>query len=99
MSIITPKRSEERVSRNDETDLVCRLLLEKKSAGRRSWLAARLPKPAGAAVQHRAAERVCGLPRDAGPFFSQLGAGRRPLHSFPTRRSSDLAPKGTKNGF
>src|SRR5438552_10121869 len=31
----TPKRSEERFSRNAETDLVCRLLLEKKN--RMSW--------------------------------------------------------------
>src|SRR2546430_13621334 len=31
-SAITLKRSEERFSRNAETDLVCRLLLEKKNA-------------------------------------------------------------------
>src|SRR5436309_4078035 len=31
---ITVRRSEERFSRNAETDLVCRLLLEKKSARR-----------------------------------------------------------------
>src|SRR5205809_801004 len=36
MSIITPKRrSEERFSRNAETDLVCRLLLEKKNSSLR----------------------------------------------------------------
>src|SRR5437588_274816 len=32
---LTPDRSEERFSRNAETDLVCRLLLEKKKTGRR----------------------------------------------------------------
>src|SRR5436190_12729760 len=45
-------RSEERLSRNAETDLVCRLLLEKKNGNRlgcarRSWGSARrLPTPA-----------------------------------------------------
>src|SRR5436305_2544414 len=45
------KRSEERFSRNAETDLVCRLLLEKKklrSAARRRWpwrQRTRLPQP------------------------------------------------------
>src|SRR5437764_5794941 len=36
LSLATPSRwrSEERFSRNAETDLVCRLLLEKKNAGR-----------------------------------------------------------------
>src|SRR5207248_7675601 len=34
-SIILIKRSEERFSRNAETDLVCRLLLEKKKKNRR----------------------------------------------------------------
>src|SRR5437588_3577836 len=33
MVVIIPSRSEERFSRNAETDLVCRLLLEKKHCG------------------------------------------------------------------
>src|SRR5438552_5671953 len=33
MVVIIPSRSEERFSRNAETDLVCRLLLEKKKKG------------------------------------------------------------------
>src|SRR5438876_1197937 len=57
-------RSEERFSRNAETDLVCRLLLEKKKT----------------AYQHTkdrsSCFKYCRAPRD--------------LHSFPTRRSSDL---------
>src|SRR5438874_7392661 len=35
MVVIIPSRSEERFSRNAETDLVCRLLLEKKKGQRR----------------------------------------------------------------
>src|SRR5690349_23244049 len=49
-------RSEERFSRNAETDLVCRLLLEKKKTYRRTVLSTRLdrclsprPEPAGRA--------------------------------------------------
>src|SRR5438309_2373549 len=40
------RRSEERFSRNAETDLVCRLLLEKKKteSGARIWQVAPLPK-------------------------------------------------------
>src|SRR5437660_3834731 len=37
-SINRPQRSEERFSRNAETDFVCRLLLEKKNSGRPSRL-------------------------------------------------------------
>src|SRR5436305_6755407 len=39
----TMKRSEERFSRNAETDLVCRLLLEKKKKKRKRTLKYRLP--------------------------------------------------------
>src|SRR5947207_12676580 len=53
-------RSEERFSRNAETDLVCRLLLEKKRSsnmtGSRSW-------PASAAPCCRSATLVCGCRR------------------------------------
>src|SRR5438034_6933675 len=38
-------RSEERFSRNAETELVCRLLLEKKKIARRTVDAARVPTP------------------------------------------------------
>src|SRR5438876_5580160 len=38
-------RSEERVSRNAETDLVCRLLLEKKTETERRQFVARPPPP------------------------------------------------------
>src|SRR5439155_8788722 len=34
---LNAKRSEERFSRNAETDLVCRLLLEKKKIGENGW--------------------------------------------------------------
>src|SRR5436853_2369217 len=38
LGTISGKRSEERFSRNAETDLVCRLLLEKKKRGKRRRL-------------------------------------------------------------
>src|SRR4051812_5533794 len=47
-------RSEERFSRNAETDLVCRLLLEKKKRGRRDLRAARAPE-----AQHAGHHAVC----------------------------------------
>src|SRR5205809_5024354 len=40
MTLTTEVRSEERFSRNAETDLVCRLLLEKKKISRRCGLTA-----------------------------------------------------------
>src|SRR5215218_2442071 len=58
-------RSEEQFSRNAETELVCRLLLEKK-------------KPHS-------------LLLDVLFFFFKGYGVHRYLHSFPTRRSSDLA--------
>src|SRR5438046_7796860 len=52
-STLTLKRSEERFSRNAETDLVCRLLLEKKTNGK--WWArqARGAGPANGRHQRR----------------------------------------------
>src|SRR5206468_8739048 len=50
---LSPLRSEERFSRNAETDLVCRLLLEKKKkipGSPRHWMAASRPISAGKAV-------------------------------------------------
>src|SRR5438270_9670187 len=41
---ILAQRSEERFSRNAETDLVCRLLLEKKKPGSPAHLAVRAPR-------------------------------------------------------
>src|SRR5262245_54878082 len=99
----TPKatsRSEERFSRNAETDVVCRLLLEKKKTVRKS-------RPLGKGGRsHRQPEWLrhsrstksnfwccnyfspdsCQLRR----FFFDWHGDRLYLHSFPTRRSSDL---------
>src|SRR5690349_971970 len=66
-AVATSQRSEERFSRNAETDLVCRLLLEKKKS-------------------RRCAPIVCCC------LFSRCPDQQR-LHSFPTRRSSDLMLK------
>src|SRR5262245_7969012 len=72
-------RSEERFSRNAETDLVCRLLLEKKSdlAGPRSGgvLLSTGAQPPGPRQRYS---------------FTQASGAHQDLHSFPTRRSSDL---------
>src|SRR5437868_9129484 len=51
-------RSEERFSRNAETDLVCRLLLEKKKTQRRRGLPAR---------HRRVSPRIAGATCGAGP--------------------------------
>src|SRR5438309_8404815 len=48
--IIPSRRSEERFSRNAETDLVCRLLLEKKKRNKKN---SALPGPALASTLHR----------------------------------------------
>src|SRR4026208_2636273 len=45
MLCIRKKRSEERFSRNAETDIVCRLLLEKKNTTNRPPLNSRPPPP------------------------------------------------------
>src|SRR5688572_6587351 len=62
--LVICKRSEERFSRNAETDLVCRLLLEKK-------------------------KNPLSLVRSSA-FSCYLYSQHPNLHSFPTRRSSDL---------
>src|SRR5205085_2011168 len=69
-------RSEERFSRNAETDLVCRLLLEKKKGGGEGG-----PQPRHPAV----------TPPRSLCFLCQSSGHHRDLHSFPTRRSSDLS--------
>src|SRR5207247_720835 len=66
--ILVVGRSEERFSRNAETDLVCRLLLEKKNK-HATPLHARHATPS---------------------FFFYCPSDRGAIHSFPTRRSSDL---------
>src|SRR5688572_13980152 len=73
-------RSEERFSRNAETDLVCRLLLEIKKGNRRSSPSPWPPR------------RLHGCTHSwltASSSFSSFCVPRA-LHSFPTRRSSDL---------
>src|SRR5947208_1162595 len=109
------RRSEERFSRNAETDLVCRLLLEKKKAN--FFLLETLGTHATLFVASFAnflSSRVARstmmalLLSSLGwlhfvwlvavwttltmlfVFFLSLVGGHRYLHSFPTRRSSDL---------
>src|SRR5438445_301188 len=85
-------RSEERFSRNAETDLVCRLLLEKK---KRNELSEQAGGVTVADVEYvDVTETVCAfipshLPSITIFFFYPYGH-HRDLHSFPTRRSSDL---------
>src|SRR5215475_10536378 len=68
-------RSEEHTSElQSRENLVCRLLLEKKSAKR-------LPARSGSPL-------IGG--RNAVPVFFESMVDHRDLHSFPTRRSSDL---------
>src|SRR5438105_4882892 len=71
-------RSEERFSRNAETDLVCRLLLEKKKI-----VKGHDTKP----IKSQGIAELCHPERS---FFFYCFAVHRDLHSFPTRRSSDL---------
>src|SRR5438067_712034 len=82
-----PSRSEERFSRNAETELVCRLLLEKKE-GRPTALfyARRLTEKLGGARIYLKREDL--LHTWAHKINNCLE--QRHLHSFPTRRSSDL---------
>src|SRR5262245_56791726 len=68
-------RSEERFSRNAETDLVCRLLLEKKKK-----------EKSVSSISTISIAQHCAYARSSFYFFSVA----RHLHSFPTRRSSDL---------
>src|SRR5437773_465392 len=73
------KRSEEHTSElQSHHDLVCRLLLEKKNAAR--------SRPAG---NPALAPLTTTLRRPASP--SPITPTPHPLHSFPTRRSSDLS--------
>src|SRR5690349_11269465 len=77
------RRSEEHTSElQSRRDVVCRLLLEKKNIGRDGLVVSlrRALHPDRPALP--AALRF--------PFFSSPG-GHRDLHSFPTRRSSDLS--------
>src|SRR5690242_11214781 len=88
--MVTLHRSEERFSRNAETDLVCRLLLEKKKK----------KKDNGDDADIRDGDVRSGLhvtppfyelaPLLPASFFFSCYRDHRDLHSFPTRRSSDL---------
>src|SRR5262249_45253519 len=79
-------RSEERFSRNAETDLVCRLLLEKKKNIQHMYQYA-------ATMYCRLAFALYLLFHSSAMlllFFFYFSGHHRDLHSFPTRRSSDL---------
>src|SRR5205809_715642 len=76
--ILLLMRSEERFSRNAETDLVCRLLLEKKMKKLTTIL-------------------IYCLYVFRYDFIFHCKFKHRYLHSFPTRRSSDLTPKATSS--
>src|SRR5690242_18034550 len=110
--ILVVGRSEERFSRNAETDLVCRLLLEKKKAAGRGRvhlnilrfraLDGQLPprthgrNPSRMPGLLKAPHFGCrndsclGPARSRADFFFSSYRDHRDLHSFPTRRSSDL---------
>src|SRR5262249_10504344 len=90
-------RSEERFSRNAETDLVCRLLLEKKKTHK----VRRLVDESRLIIQQYHVHLIfaTALPRSclsiyhsrsSFSFFFESYVYHRDLHSFPTRRSSDL---------
>src|SRR4051794_35318957 len=92
-------RSEERFSRNAETDLVCRLLLEKTkvSPTTRSSRPFNRPSPPCTSILELAEE--VRLPCASSCVFLE-GYGYPPnLHSFPTRRSSDLVYYGKHQSF
>src|SRR5688572_21152057 len=81
---VKPTRSEEHTSElQSQSNLVCRLLLEKKNNG----------QPAPASLVRLELLRFNGVV----VFFSGYG-GRRDLHSFPTRRSSDLLMGAGRGG-
>src|SRR5476649_2307730 len=101
--LLTRRRSEEHTSElQSHSEIVCRLLLEKKNGlrfgeGRRGvpeeaagpvpWVAAHR----GGALQDGGHHRADG---DRSDEFLFYGYGdHRDLHSFPTRRSSDLQPR------
>src|SRR5690242_5764554 len=78
------KRSEEHTSElQSHVNLVCRLLLEKKNRDREDGAERARP------LQLRRTLSVCSI------LFCASG-DRRHLHSFPTRRSSDLWPGAAK---
>src|SRR5687767_12437247 len=79
-------RSEERFSRNAETDIVCRLLLDKKNLGRDDAGRAE----AGAGEVTAALSLFDRIEAAAGVFCIYSYGNHQDLHSFPTRRSSDL---------
>src|SRR5688572_15522425 len=91
MSKLFGGRSEERFSRNAETELVCRLLLEKKkvrnSGTMRLMMMATMTSRSGT-------ETAISQLRPTSFFFSLFGHPLD-LHSFPTRRSSDLLSPAT----
>src|SRR5690242_518239 len=108
-------RSEERFSRNAETELVCRLLLEKKkhllngfqSIAGRPRKGKNQARPAASAswfIWFKTSLLLFTIFNFASRcsmastwFFFECSGLRRDLHSFPTRRSSDLAFLGTIN--
>src|SRR5690348_3292884 len=96
-------RSEERFSRNAETELVCRLLLEKKKVASSLPLGlnANPVKPPRAPVGRGAPEawRVTEFHNRSIPlsFFFSCCGDPGDLHSFPTRRSSDLNHQNGKH--
>src|SRR5438093_6863204 len=57
---VQPDRSEERFSRNAETDLVCRLLLEKKNSRRTTGSCERAGRPTAGRWPPPATTRRCG---------------------------------------
>src|SRR5438067_1970641 len=90
---LTLSRSEERFSRNAETDLVCRLLLEKKKGKKQVRFEddgeGRAPDDARLALERHATSNIRHA-GDLGAIVMYGYRGQRQLHSFPTRRSSDL---------
>src|SRR4051794_6002773 len=87
----TSIRSEERFSRNAETDLVCRLLLEKKKSPSRRRARREERRP----LTPRPPSSLLASLVPPTSFFFQSHGDPRDLHSFPTRRSSDLSLQRT----
>src|SRR5207302_393213 len=90
-------RSEERFSRNAETDLVCRLLLEKKKEKNKekqnvssTKIVTRNPCTRYVHLARIIAIDTAIVLRSVFLFFFYFYGTHRDLHSFPTRRSSDL---------
>src|SRR5690554_5936392 len=108
-------RSEERFSRNAETDIVCRLLLEKKKILPMSTVSGLMgpymrPIPIGASlamifsllvsfiVTSWSSIRLLKLEANNYLYYKKYDHNRD-LHSFPTRRSSDLYTQGKREQF